>query len=147
MRGFSLQQYYLYAVTDLDKRIENRTWKPPKHIVGKRIALHASKAIMPGSLNAVASLGHISTNSLMAIDIPRGVIVATAVVEGHATESRNRWFFGPYGWILSRVHKLDNPIPCKGMLGLWRVPRDIEWEIRYQLIRDSRFLDDEADYD
>jgi activating signal cointegrator 1 len=32
---------------------------------------------------------------------------------------------GQYAWILENVRMLKEPIPCKGMLGLWNVPEDL----------------------
>lgn len=37
---------------------------------------------------------------------------------------------GRYGWSLTNVHRLATPIPCKGALGLWDVPAEIEAQIR-----------------
>lgn len=33
-----------------------------------------------------------------------------------------RWFFGPVAYVLRDVRALTEPVPCKGSLGLWRVP-------------------------
>lgn len=83
---------------------------------------------------------------------PRGAILATAVVLGAvklaASESGARyaqvppvgpltgaqfdlaaaspWAFGPWAWLLGDVRQLPAPVPCKGALGLWRVPADVE---------------------
>jgi hypothetical protein len=42
---------------------------------------------------------------------------------------------GRYGWVLEKVRALPQPIPVRGMLGLWEVPREIEREIDRQLQR------------
>ncbi len=39
---------------------------------------------------------------------------------------------GRFGWILTGGYRLKEPIPCKGALGLWTVPVEIEAEIRKQ---------------
>ena len=147
MRGLSFKQYWLWAITDLDKRIDNRSWKPPDYVIGKRIALHASLSKDPTSLPTIKRIARLSSKKMLAIEAPTGVIVATAVVEGFCDQSNKKWFFGPYGWILKDVFSLEQPIPYKGMLGLWRVAKDIEWEINYELTRDNHFVDSESEYD
>lgn len=36
-----------------------------------------------------------------------------------------RWWMGGHGLILADVEALDEPIPCKGRLGLWTPPDDV----------------------
>jgi len=124
MKALSLKQHWLYAITDLDKRIENRSWPPPAHIIGKRIALHASKTIDKNSKAEIFRISGLTVPD----DTPRGSIVGTAVIGGYHSAGgwADRWFFGDYGWILQDVTKLREPIPCKGALSLWQVPDDIE---------------------
>jgi len=44
-----------------------------------------------------------------------------------------RWFFGAVGYVLRDVVALPTPIPCKGALGFWTLPDDVEQNIRAQL--------------
>lgn len=152
MRGLSLKQPWLYAITDLGKRVENRTWTPPIYMMGERIALHASKTKSKAEWIAAEKIyGQAITK-----DVPTGAIVATAVIVnwiddkyqtgwfpeiGHPDKDlwkkQEKWFFGPFGWILDLVHELDEPIPCKGMLGLWQVSPSLVEEINRQLVRDG----------
>lgn len=127
MVALSIKQYWLYAITDLGKDIENRTWKPPQRAIGTRIALHASQQVDHGNAERVRALGGLSRISFNEgiRHTATGAIVATAKLEGYCTQSSSRWFSGPIGWILSDVRKLEEPIPCKGQLGLWTVPDDI----------------------
>lgn len=32
----------------------------------------------------------------------------------------------PYWWLLSNVRKLSTPIPCRGNVGMWRLPSEIQ---------------------
>lgn len=133
MKALSLKQHWLYAITDLDKRIENRSWRPPNHIIGQTIALHASKKI---DINSKAEIYRISDGIVVPYNTPKGCIVATAVIADYIVEgeTNDKWFFGPYGWILEDVTKLRKPIPCRGALSLWQVPDDIEVKIlKYML--------------
>lgn len=36
---------------------------------------------------------------------------------------------GRYGWVLTNVHQLKEPIPCRGALGVWDVPAEIERQL------------------
>ena len=39
---------------------------------------------------------------------------------------------GRYGWVLTDVQRLPEPIPCKGALGLWTVPAEIVAQLKGQ---------------
>jgi hypothetical protein len=43
MKALTVWPEWLWAMRYLDKGIENRMWRPPKDLIGKRIALHAGK--------------------------------------------------------------------------------------------------------
>jgi hypothetical protein len=126
MKALSIQQPWLWAITDIDKRIENRTWKPPQWIIGERIALHASKKDDPVGYREIYEIAGI----IPPAELPKGAIVATAKVVGWLDDNGfgnghlidDKWFFGPIGWILADIKKLDTPILCRGSLGLWNSP-------------------------
>jgi hypothetical protein len=40
---------------------------------------------------------------------------------------------GRYAWLLEDVRQLPTPVPCRGALGLWQVPPDVEAMVRQQL--------------
>lgn len=39
------------------------------------------------------------------------------------------WWAGPVGWLLDDVVAID-PVPCRGALGLWSMPADVEAVVR-----------------
>lgn len=123
MKALSIKQPWLWAILEQGKRIENREWRPPTWIIGQRIALHASKGL---DREGAAACAHIAGVDLPGVaDVPRGAIVATAVITGCVTESQDKWFFGTYGWVLDLVWELPAPVACRGALGLWNVPADL----------------------
>jgi hypothetical protein len=132
LEALSIKQYWLHAILNFGKEIENRTWRPPPWIIGGRIALHASKTADPDSLPAIKRLARLSSKKMLEIEAPFGAILATARVEGCCTQSNSGWFFGPYGWILKDLYVLKEPYPCKGALRLWTVPPGIAREIRLE---------------
>jgi len=129
MKTLSIKQPWLYAITHLDKRIENRTWSPPQKLLGQTIALHASARDDPFGYDGIFEIAGVRVEH----DLPRSVIVATAKVVGWINEKGNgfclspclgsllddKWFFGPIGWILDDVKLFDQPVPARGALGLW----------------------------
>jgi len=82
--------------------------------------------------------------------IPLGAIVAVAKLVGCFRVTRSTTYAGParegswrvdltvggeldfgdyapgrYAWVLASVRRLPQPVPCRGALGLWRVPADV----------------------
>ena len=81
--------------------------------------------------------------------LPLGAVVAVATVTGSHEHGPgvecgdgsyaygvicSRWAQpGRWHWQLADVRPLPDPVPCKGMLGLWRLPEDVEKLVRAQL--------------
>ncbi len=138
MRALTLKQPWLYAVEHLGKRVENRSWTIPYDLRDQWIALHAGKSKDPAEW-------HIA-ETIWGSDIPRqltfGAITSVAkfshVVDFAAMNlstpnSIRKWSFGPYVWMIDDLVLLDVPLACKGMLGLWTVPKRIEDKIGEQI--------------
>ena len=134
MRALTLIQPWATYIAHYGKDVENRTWPPPRSIMGQRIAIHAGKrfdagAIPPPLLADRDESLRLKMADLRADDVPRGAIIATAIVSGIAlspTEYGSPWKVpGQWGWQLLDVVALPEPIPCKGRQGLWEVPAEI----------------------
>jgi len=48
--------------------------------------------------------------------------------EAEAAPDQVRWFFGPFGWVLSDVRPCEQ-WPCRGARGLWQLPADCPLQI------------------
>jgi len=114
--------------------VENRTWATK--IRGK-IAIHASKSFRKAEyleFMQCASGGLFPECSSLAF-IPHypqfevGVILGTVELVDCVTESNSEWFFGDYGFVLENPRQLIKPIPFRGALGFWEIPKDIESEL------------------
>ena len=57
MKALTIKQPWAWAITHGTKRVENRTWKPPFHIIGQRIAIHTSVRIEKAELLAYSEMG------------------------------------------------------------------------------------------
>jgi hypothetical protein len=106
-----------------------REWSgtlPPPNIAGplRRGAMH----IDFGAVVAVASLGgcHFG-DSEKGCDSEREV-------DGWRRPRCSGWAqAGQYHWELTGIRPLAEPVPCRGKLGLWRLPRDVEAAVRAQM--------------
>jgi hypothetical protein len=129
------------------KPIENRGWPPPESLFGHYFALHAGKTWdqdgadfikrlwpeMPGSaadhplgITSVGRLIGVLTRGGDGIDLGdgthAGIVLANGIDAGSVLARLDlRWFFGDFGWIVDNVTAID-PVPCRGMQGLWKVP-------------------------
>lgn len=154
MKALTLKQPWAWAVAHAGKDVENRSWKPPESVIGQRIAIHAGKA---WDQDGDSVLCHLVECAGGHDNLPRGAIIAVATVAGWVTDGniyktrmfagnylnaaplavkkarQSRWFTGSYGWILTDVIPLPEPIACKGNQGLWTVPVEIEADIDRQV--------------
>lgn len=117
-RALSIQQPWADAILHGTKRVENRTWAR-KGEVGW-IWLHA-----PASYDREGALWMrqrgLHTPELGA---PTSAIVGLAYVDrisAHVPDD-DPWAFGPVCWHIYAVIALEEPVPCRGALGLWTVP-------------------------
>lgn len=49
------------------------------------------------------------------------------------TRDEKRWWFGGFALVLDDKKELKQPVPCKGALGLWPLPKDVDAQVRAQL--------------
>ena len=157
MRALSLWQPWAQLIAIGAKRIETRSWSTSYR---GALAIHAAKA-MPREARMFAyrdPAGKVLNDAgiLLGGDcaaLPRGAIVATAVLKAvlptddiqniaksvggllpHEIDFGD-YSHGRFGWVLSDVQALRESIPCKGALGLWAVPADVECAIRKQSVK------------
>jgi len=146
MRALSIRQPYAWAIAIGAKPVENRTWGTAYRGL---IAIHASKTRPDRSdvenyliLDAVEACGFEIDEAASG----QGVIVAVAGLSGchlspdfGGTCGATRPLCSPwavrdqYHWLLENVRPLAEPVPCRGALGLWRLPDDVEKAVRKQM--------------
>lgn len=126
------------------KRYETRSWRPPRDLLGERIAIHASKnqeglrlmATSPALASAVWTAFHAAEHN-DADPFRPGCIIATAILahsipthgasalEVSSTEKQfGDWTDGRFAWLLADIHT-GFAIPCRGRQGLFDVPTDL----------------------
>lgn len=139
MKALTLRRPWCWAICHGGKDCENRTWRPPASVLGERIAIHSGLRWDDDGCRFLVQChaGGTARKSppLLPAQWPGGRIVATAVVRTCVQsdvhyqvyrDTRGPWFTGPYGWILSDVRVLCEPVPCRGAQRLWTLPPDIE---------------------
>jgi hypothetical protein len=144
MRGLTLHRPVDWAMAHGGKDLENRRQKPPRSVIGQRIALHAGNEYKYEYADWIKRVLGIDVIP----DTRPGVIVATTLIVGWlcvgSTENRkagleviatkpeyvalreSKWFLGPYAWVCAETIALPKPVVCRGWQGLWPVPPDKE---------------------
>jgi hypothetical protein len=130
----SLRDPWCWCVTDLEKGIENR--KVNTHFRGT-FAIQLSTGCTPKEelaiLDQIRSFGFDPKGWPGRKSRPRGCVVALAtlidVVPPHtadgdelilrANQDPRWWFKDQFGYILGRIVKLPEPLPCIGALGFF----------------------------
>ena len=133
MKALTLHPEWAHAIAHLGKRTENRTWRPPEAMIGRRIAIHAGASIAGGRGREAAdivlnTISRIAGTWVCAGDVRCRAIVATATIASADDDHRTPWdATGQWHWRLSGVVTLSTPVPvARGRLGLWRLDSDTE---------------------
>jgi hypothetical protein len=122
-------------VCEAGKRLENRTFPPPRRAVGRPLAIHAGKHL---DEDAVLGLGFDGFQVPDEGVLARGAVVAVCTLAGCVDrepvgDPQQRWWCGPYGWLLDDVVPLPTPVACRGRQGLWRLDEECAYLVDEQL--------------
>jgi len=136
--ALTLRQPWCSLVALEAKRIETRSWRTSYR---GWLAIHAAKTL-PAAERLLCEQEPFRTALLrdtmldptrpLAAQLPRGCIIAVAWLDsclpmetieqpGELERSFGDYAPGRYAWYLSRVYRLEPPIPARGALGLWRI--------------------------
>ena len=134
LRALTVLQPWANAIAYGTKRVENRGWLPPANFIGARIAIHAGKR---HDYNARLAEG---CSWPEAAAVRYGAVLAVATVTGSCNVvlgcdgDCSPWAVrGQDHWHLADVRPLAEPVPCRGALGLWRLPGDVEKAVLAQM--------------
>lgn len=120
-----------------NKDVENRTWRPPDRIIGRPLAIHASKQYRADEHHrALLTARHLNDNGetdgwvrgwRANRDAPRGALIGTVIVTGAhqcdatcspwAQKATRVWH-----WELAGADMLPQPLVMPGRLGIWPIP-------------------------
>lgn len=152
LRALSLTSPWPWAVLQLGKTIENRTRLPNPGFRGV-LAIHASRRKSQRStdeafLQIRDAMGHEPPrSSLAAVEgAIVGVVWVVAVCDptGRITyggdypprqisQDERRWWFGKSAYVLADPQVLAEPVPCPGMLGIWKIPAGVAQAVLGQI--------------
>ncbi len=135
MKALSLTQPWAELVVLGEKQWETRSWRTSHR---GRIAIQAAKKFPAWAIELAQSNRYfVDAIRNSPIKMPLGVIVGTVeIVAMQSTDAmldilgHKELAFGDYhaerwAWQLSDPVMLDEPIPCRGALGLWELPGDV----------------------
>jgi len=137
MKTLTVQPHWADAIIHGPKRVENRTWwtryRGP-------LAIHAGQTIDPASRDLLAAVGFQIDE-----DAPRGAVIGVVdlvdVVRFDAAQTSLDGFpegydladdplaTGPFCWMFRNPRPLREPIPLRGMPGLFDVDLDLLLEL------------------
>ena len=128
MKVLSIRQPWAYLIVAGYKDIENRKWYTNHR---GPLLIHASKAVDPNDFPKqrqwIREAGIVIPNDN---DLPRGAIVVSANLTEVYSDGRddrlldiydsknNPWFEGPYGFLMTDPVEFEDPIQCRGQLGI-----------------------------
>lgn len=156
MDALTLKHPWAFCICELGKRVENRSYPPPDQLIGNWLAIHGGK--VPTSKREVREVldtaRHVRSKFWM--DYIRGddaadehflakifrftgVVAVCRVKVVLSADSEDPWYEGPevdgsfnYGWVLSDLVVLPEPVPCRGQRRLWPLPDDVLDAVREQ---------------
>lgn len=136
LQALTLMQPWAYAVATGLMLVENRHWTPsPKHLQpGDDLVIHAGVRQggvgstwidMRSRARAAGTISRVPTFEQMHGLLAFGAVVAVARFDGvvhwsdELAPEQRPWWVGRYGWKLSNVRQLQQPIECRGRQELW----------------------------
>ena len=121
MRVLTIRQPWAYAILELGKDVENRSWWTDYR---GPLVIHSSARPEP-LINLDPYISEAVMSRLDDNEMALGAILGVVDLVDCTEDSRSKWADDPddaWHWILENPRKLAKPIPCKGRLGFWPVP-------------------------
>lgn len=136
MKVISIWQPFASLIVEGCKIFETRTWSAPKSVIGQRIGIASTKTILAAQRSHVADEDfqrfYERTGLPDWLELPRGYLMGTAVIDSvelmtpefmdsvsMEEQSYGWWEEGFYAWRLADPVKLQEPIPIRGMQGIY----------------------------
>jgi len=147
MRALSYTRPWAELVVGGFKDIENRPWTTDYR---GRVLVHAAKSWDHEALDFAeiveAQLGRnlgVRDVPRAAADHPTGILgtvelldICSVTIDPRRSCRCSPWAVdGQHHWQLGNFRRFAAPIPCRGALGLWRVPADIAAAIEREVAR------------
>lgn len=146
-RALTIIQPWAWLIATGAKRVENRTFAPPAGWGGP-LLIHAGKAPLmdlspelraipwPQNMGVTGyTLGEQLDRMARRGEFVVGHVVAVVerVSAGPVRREESPFAFGPVCWWLDGIRALRDPVPCRGMQGLWTPAPDVVDQVEAQL--------------
>lgn len=118
VKALSIKQPYPHYIFHKGKDVENRDW--PTRGRGWFI------------IHAGVSKTELDMTDPDDAALPRGGVVGVARIVDCVTEMDSQWFYGKFGFVLRDAMPLPM-IPCKGALGFFSLPTDVNQQLAASL--------------
>jgi len=122
MKALSLKQPWATLIVAGTKPIENRTWA--SNYRGP-LLIHASKTWDEDGACWIIHHFPELTGLIRHSKHIKGAIIGKVKMTDCVSEFNSKWFFGPYGFVLTKPKLFDKPIPYKGQLGIFDIPDEV----------------------
>jgi hypothetical protein len=137
MKALTLHQPWAWAIVEGYKSAEPRSWTTQYR---GPLAIHAGKTVDRGFLAAVMAKYQVDLSMAVTGTIVCVAMLVECVETAYAYVNRSERFWGDYSWgrwawFLEDVKVLSEPIPCRGMQGLWTPSPEIERQIQTSIAR------------
>lgn len=131
-RALSIRDPFAQAILYGDKRVENRSWKPPKaYRDGGRVAIHVSQTFGPEERAAVKRLEKSGLYVWNRGRFHPGCIIGGATIDEVTGSSDDPWWDDEteWGWVLRDIVPYV-PVRVSGFLRLWTIPEEIQKQLQ-----------------
>lgn len=132
-RAITVRQPWAWAIAHRGKDVENREWATSW--TGP-LLIHAGKGIDLADIPTVAKSTGFHAEEIDRWIIPGAVLAVATMTGEHVCSGKcsRLWAVsGAHHFQLTHVRPLDQPIPTKGALGLWRPAADLLAAVREQI--------------
>lgn len=121
MRALSIKQPWAWCIVNGIKDIENRTWKTSYR---GPVLIHASRQFDEGfdwkGFKWICEQQNIKRPLIQ--EFLKGYIIGQAELIDCVDSHPSSWFTGPWGFVLGSPKAFKDPIPYRGMLGIFNIP-------------------------
>lgn len=136
MRAISLTEPWATLMALQEKRVETRSWKIPRHIIGQEVGIHAARGY-PGWASELTEREPFCSSlrargNVFVPNLTRGRILCIVKFIGYRRTEDVRgqlpakelafgdYSDGRFAWMTEFVRKLDEPVLVTGHQGFWR---------------------------
>ena len=126
--ALTVRQPWAWAIVRGLKDVENRSWKPPRKVMGAYIAIHAGSAVWTEEdIAEVEQLSGVKPPELLSFGGIIGLARVANYFQPYSGREESPWYEGgeAYGWQLADTFELPEPIACKGALNIWHPPAGV----------------------